>query len=108
MKAKTSVSHSRRVIEEPRADPALAREYLKAAVEEIDEPGGREALLVALRHIVEAQGGVGKLAAATGLRRKVLYRALSIHGNPTLKTFLMIVKMLGLRIDLAQQRGRAA
>lgn len=56
MKAKTSVSHSRRVIEEPRADPAFAREYLKAAVEEIDEPGGREALLVALRHIVEAQG----------------------------------------------------
>lgn len=56
MKAKTSVSHSRCVIEELRADPAFAREYLKAAVEEIDEPGGREALLVALRHIVEAGG----------------------------------------------------
>ncbi len=38
-----------------REDPAFADEYLSAALDEADQPGGREALLAALRHIAEAQ-----------------------------------------------------
>jgi len=37
-------------------DPAFADEYLAASLEAIDEPGGREALLRALRQVAEAQG----------------------------------------------------
>jgi DNA-binding phage protein len=38
-----------------REDPSFADEYLSAALYEANEPGGREALLAALRNIAEAQ-----------------------------------------------------
>lgn len=52
----TSRPHDETVIELLREDPAFVDEYLAAAVDESDQPGGREALLAALRHVAEAQG----------------------------------------------------
>jgi hypothetical protein len=48
-------SHDEAVVELLKADPALADEYLAAAQEETEEPGGPVALSAALRHIAEAQ-----------------------------------------------------
>ena len=53
---KSSRSHNEAVVELLREDPAFADEYLSVALDELNEPGGREALLAALRHIAEAQG----------------------------------------------------
>lgn len=99
-----AVFHHRRVIEELRADPRFAAEYLKAAAEEIDTPGGKGALLIALRQVAEACGGMAKVAESAGIRREALYRALSPKGNPTLSTLLAVLKAVGLR--LAFERGR--
>ena len=52
----TSSPHDQTVIELLREDPAFPAGYLTTAFDEINEPGGREALLAALRHIAEAQG----------------------------------------------------
>ncbi|MHB9022517.1 MAG: hypothetical protein ACYC3A_11925 [Halothiobacillus sp.] len=38
-----------------RKDPAFAEELIAAALEEVDEQGGREALLTALRCFAEAK-----------------------------------------------------
>ena len=47
-KLKAAVSHHEREVEELRADPELAIEYLKAAMESLDDPDDRAAGLIAL------------------------------------------------------------
>ena len=42
--------HDAAVVELLKADPDFANEYLAAALDEADEPGGQTALLAALRH----------------------------------------------------------
>ncbi len=50
---KAAVSHRNRLIEELRADPKLAREYLAAAIDDEDP----RVLLSALRTVVEVING---------------------------------------------------
>ena len=67
MRRKASISHDEAIVKELRADPEFAAEYLKAAIEEAeDEP---RVLLIALRRIAEARGGLAKVAKA-GRNRK--------------------------------------
>ena len=49
--SEASRPHDQTVIEMLRDDPSFADEYLAAALDEVDQPGGREALLAALRQI---------------------------------------------------------
>ena len=48
--------HDETVVELLRDDPGFADDYLAESLAAIDEPGGQEAFLQALRHIAEAQG----------------------------------------------------
>lgn len=88
-----TVSHRERLIEELRADPELAAEYLNAAAED-DDP---RVYLAALRTVAEAQG-MAKVAKAAGVPRESLYRALSVGGNPRFSTLHAILKAAGLRM----------
>ena len=101
MKSKAGISHNAAVIRELRENPAFAVEYLKAALDDADEP---EVLLVALRRIAEARGGVAKVAKAAGLERESLYRALSSSGNPRLSTLVAVTKAVGLRLTVEAAR----
>lgn len=47
--------HDDAAVEMLKADPEFADDYLAAALEEAGEPGGQAALLLALRHVAEAQ-----------------------------------------------------
>jgi probable addiction module antidote protein len=97
MKRKASVSHDEAVVEELRRDPEFAAEYLKAALEDTDEP---QVLLIALRHLAEARGGIAKIAKAAGIKRESLYRALSARGNPRLSTLTAVMKAVGLKLTV--------
>ena len=97
MKDRTSVSHDDVMVKKLRLRPQFAAEYLNAAMEETDDP---EALLVALRHIAKARGGIAKVAKAAGLQRESLYQALSEHGNPRLSTLLGVIKAVGLKLTV--------
>jgi len=55
-------SHDTAVIEMLRDDPDMALDYLRTAFDELDEEGGESAFLIALRHVVEAQGGMAPVA----------------------------------------------
>jgi probable addiction module antidote protein len=90
-------THDEAVIEMLANDPAFAGEYLRVAFEEMDEDGGEAAFLSALRHVVEARGGMASIAERSGLSRESLYRALSSTGNPTLKTLAAVIHATGLR-----------
>jgi probable addiction module antidote protein len=91
--------HEESIIELMREDPQFADELLAVAMEEINEQGGREALLTALRCYAEAKG-MSAIAQESGLSRESIYRALSTRGNPTLKTLLGVLNALGLRLSV--------
>jgi len=95
------------MVELLREDPALADEYVTAALEEADQPGGRQVLLRALRQVAQAQG-MQEVAARAGLRRESLSRALSLKGNPTLETLLAVLSAAGLRLAVARKEEHAA
>ena len=95
-----SVSHTEETIKELRADRQFAIEYLKAALEELDDPSNRATGLLALRDVVEAYGGLATVATQAGISREALYRSLSPKGNPTLKTLLAVLKSVGMRLSV--------
>lgn len=102
---KASVSHVEETIKELRADRAFAVEYLKAALEELDDPENRAAGLLALRDVAEAYGGLGAVATQAGISREALYRSLSPKGNPTLKTLLAVLKSVGMRLSVEPEKA---
>ena len=102
-KLKAAVSHHDREVAELREDRELAVEYLKAAMESIDNPEDRAAGLLALRTVAEAYGGLGAVASEAGISRESLYRALSANGNPTLKTLLAVLKAVGMKLSVEQE-----
>ena len=107
-KLKGTVSHREAEIAELRADKQLAVEYLKAAMESLDNPDDRAAGLLALRTVAEAYGGIAAVAAEAGISRESLYRTLSPKGNPTLKTLLAVLKTVGLRLSVEpEERAHA-
>jgi probable addiction module antidote protein len=95
-----SVSHTGETIKELRSDRQFAIEYLKAALQELDDPNNRAAGLLALRDVAEAYGGLGAVASQAGISREALYRSLSPTGNPTLKTLLAVLKTVGMRLSV--------
>lgn len=98
MKRKTSVPNDEVIIGEIRDNPVFAASYLAAAIEEADEPG---VLLIALRQIAEARGGMAKIAKDAGIKRESLYRALSRWGNPRLTTLLAVIRAMGMTLTVA-------
>ncbi len=101
MKRKASVPHEDAIIRELRGNPEFAAEYLRAALEDEDEP---RVLLIALRRIAEARGGIAKVAKAAGVERESLYRALSARGNPRLSTLVAVTRAVGLKLTVEAGR----
>jgi len=96
MKTKPSASHDEAMIRRIRKEPEFAAEYLKAALEDADEP---RVLLIALRHVAQARG-IARIAKAAGIERESLYRALSARGNPRLSTLYAVAKAIGVRLTV--------
>lgn len=82
------------------SDPENVKGYLETAFEEFQSDDNRAALMLALRNIAEAQGGISKLAEKVSMKRENLYRALSDKGNPTLETLRDVLNGLNLKIRL--------
>ena len=97
MNDKISESHDEIMRRRLRENPKFAAEYLKAALEDTEEP---RVLLIALRRIAEARGGIAKVAKAAGIERESLYRALSAKGNPRLSTLVAVTKAVGLKLTV--------
>ena len=96
-KAVASVSHEAATVAMFRDDPELAAEYLNQVLAD----GSREELLLGLRYLTAAFGGVTGIAQATQLNARTLYRTLSERGNPELDTLSALLKAMGLRLAVA-------
>lgn len=79
-------------------DREEAAVYLQVALDEFQNDGDIEALLLALRNVAEAQGGVSILAQKANLNRESLYKTLSSGGNPQFGTMGKVLKGLGFKL----------
>ena len=77
-----------------RDDPTLAAEYLN----DILATGDEVDLLLALRSLSQAFGGIQEVARQAGSNSNTMYRTLSKEGNPSLKTLRAVLNAMGLRL----------
>ncbi len=82
-------------------DEAVA--YLNAALEESlkGDEESRHIFLIALRNVVEAQGGISTLAKKAHVGRESLYKTLSETGNPKWHTLVSLCMAMGLNLRLS-------
>lgn len=83
-------------------DRKQAAAYLEAAIED----GDQAVLMLALRHVAQAQGGVAEVARRAKLTREATYKMLSKVGNPALSSLTAVLAATGLRLSvkLVEQR----
>jgi probable addiction module antidote protein len=81
-------------------DPENAAGYLNAVIEE----GDKDALLLALRNVAEAEGGMAAVAERAHVKRESLYRMLSTRGNPALSNLLTILHGMGLKMTIQPEK----
>jgi probable addiction module antidote protein len=98
-----SRSHEEAMAELYRGDPAFALDVLNSILED----GDQAELLIALRQMTKAFGGVPAVAEQAQLNPTQLYRTLSPQGNPGLSSLVAILRTMGLRLAV-QPLARSA
>jgi probable addiction module antidote protein len=89
-----SRAHDEAMAELYRKDP----EFALQVINNILEDGDQGELLIVLRQMAKAFGGVQTVADKAHLNPTQLYRTLSPTGNPALSNFSAILKAMGLRL----------
>jgi len=85
-------------------DPVEAAAYLEAVIED----GDQGAIMVALRQVAQARGGIAEVARKAKLTREATYKMLSKNGNPELRSLKALLKATGLRIAVKPIEKRLA
>jgi probable addiction module antidote protein len=76
--------------------PGNAAAYLNAVLEE----GDKSAMLLALREVAQANGGMAAIAEKAHVKRESLYQMLSKRGNPELTSLFNVLHGMGLTITI--------
>lgn len=84
-----------------RDDPAFALDVINSILED----GDQAELLIVLRQMAQAFGGVQAVAEQAHLNPTQLYRTLSPKGNPALSSLSAILKAMGLRLAVRPLTG---
>lgn len=92
----TDRGHDEAMAELFRSDPA----YAQALLNSILEDGEQGELLIVLRQMTKAFGGMQSVAEKANLNPTQLYRTLSESGNPELRSLCAILKAMGLRLAI--------
>lgn len=80
-------------------DPEEASAYLKACLDEAIETDEFGLFQVALRNVVEAQGGISKVSSKMDVGRESFYKSLSQKGKPRFSTIMHALKSCGLELE---------
>ena len=89
-----SRTHDEAMAEVYHSDPTLALEVINGILED----GDQAELLIVLRQLAQAFGGVRAVAQQAHLNPTQLYRTLSPKGNPALNSLMAILKAMGLQL----------
>lgn len=76
------------------AEPEFAKGYLQAALQDFDKDGNIETLLLSMKDIAEAQGGIERLVNWTNLSPQDLTYLLNAKHTPQLGKVLDILSRL--------------
>lgn len=76
------------------AQPEFAKGYLEAALQDFDKEGNIETLLLSMKDVAEAQGGIERLAAWTNLSPQALTHLLNAKHSLQLDKVLDILSGL--------------
>ncbi len=105
MKKNKSITYHQDLIERLK-DLSYSEAYLNAVLQE----GDKKTFLLALRDVVEAQGGMSKFAKLTQISREHIYRMLSEKGNPEFSTLQTLLGAFNFQFSItpkAQNRKAA-
>jgi putative addiction module killer protein/probable addiction module antidote protein len=97
-------AHDDAMAERFRHDPEYAVDLLNGILRD----GNQAELLIALRQMARAFGGVQKIADEASLNPTQLYRTLSADGNPELSSLSAILKAMGFRLAVERAQGLPA
>ncbi len=98
-----SKGHDEAMAEFYRNDPEFARQVINAILE--DENGDQGELLIVLRQLAKAFGGMQTIAEQAHLNPTQLYRTLSPEGNPALSSLTAILKAMGMHLSVQPYRA---
>lgn len=80
-------------------DPEEASAYLKASLDEAMETNEFSIFQLALRNVVEAQGGISEISSKMDVGRESFYKSLSQKGKPRFSTIMHALKNCGVEMD---------
>lgn len=95
-KKRNSQPHDEVVAEMLRTDP----EFRAAMINEAMRDGDHSDMLILLRQLTLAEGGMKVIAQRTGLNETALYRLMSADGNPSLKNLSKVLDSLNLQLSV--------
>lgn len=72
------------------------------------EEGDQAAIMLTLRRVAQAQGGVAEIARKAKLTREATYKMLSKSGNLELRSLTAVLETAGLRIAVKPIEKQAA
>ena len=72
------------------------------------EDGNQAAIMLALRQVAQAQGGIAAVARRAKLTREATYKMLSKAGNPELRSLSALLRATGLRLAVRPIEKEAA
>jgi probable addiction module antidote protein len=101
-----SVSHDETMAEIYRDDPSYAVATLNSILEDEDAMPGE--LLIVLRQMAKAHGGVQAVAEKAELNPTQIYRTLSAEGNPSLNSLIAILRAMGMQLAVKSVEGGTA
>lgn len=81
-------------------DPEEASAYLEACLEDALENKQFGIFLLAVRDVVEAQGGMTEVSSKMESGRESLYKSLSENSKPRFSTIVLALKACGLGIGI--------
>jgi len=106
MKRKTGTPYKETLIEELKK-PKAAVAYLSGLLEQ----GDHKSLMLGIKDVAMARGGVAKMAESTGISRTYLYDLLAGRVDLRLTTFTKLLKAVGGKLILkpaSKQKSTAA
>ena len=76
-----------------------AAQYLKVAFDKALVDGNKSAFLLALKNVIDANGGIQTLENETKISHQNLYQILNQENNTTLETLTSVLNAIGMTID---------
>lgn len=89
-----------RAVDYKTSDYLNTPEDIAAYLNEVLEEQDPKLLMLALRNVADATGGISALAENTGLNRESLYKTLSGNRNPRIETINTILHTFNLRLSV--------